>query len=64
MTYDAIIIGAGLGGLAAGAKLAKEGKKVLLFGNLTFLKVPEFYRWIGAGLDIVIPWSGSSPGRK
>ena len=28
--YDAIIIGAGLGGLVAGAKLAKEGKKVFL----------------------------------
>ncbi len=30
MTYDIIIIGAGLGGLTAGAKLSKEGKKVLL----------------------------------
>jgi phytoene dehydrogenase-like protein len=30
MKYDAIIIGAGLGGLTAGAKLAKEGKSVLL----------------------------------
>ena len=30
MTYDAIIIGAGLGGLIAGAKLTKGGKKVLL----------------------------------
>jgi phytoene dehydrogenase-like protein len=30
MKYDAIIIGAGLGGLTCGAKLAKEGKKVLL----------------------------------
>ena len=28
--YDAIIIGSGLGGLVAGAKLAKEGKRVLL----------------------------------
>lgn len=27
MKYDVIIIGAGLGGLTAGAKLAKEGKK-------------------------------------
>ncbi len=26
--YDIIIIGAGLGGLVAGAKLAKEGRKV------------------------------------
>ena len=30
MRYDIIIIGAGLGGLTAGAKLAKEGKRVLL----------------------------------
>ncbi len=30
MKYDIIIIGAGLGGLTAGAKLAKQGKKVLL----------------------------------
>ena len=30
MTYDVIIIGAGLGGLVSGAKLAKQGKKVLL----------------------------------
>ena len=30
MKYDTIIIGAGLGGLTAGAKLAKEGRKVLL----------------------------------
>jgi len=30
MNYDVIIIGAGLGGLTAGAKLAKEGRKVLL----------------------------------
>lgn len=30
MNYDAIVIGAGLGGLTAGAKLAKEGKKVLV----------------------------------
>jgi phytoene dehydrogenase-like protein len=30
MSYDVIIIGAGLGGLTAGAKLSREGKKVLL----------------------------------
>ena len=30
MKFDIIIIGGGLGGLTAGAKLAKEGKKVLL----------------------------------
>ncbi len=30
MKYDIIIIGAGLGGLVAGAKLSKEGRRVLL----------------------------------
>ena len=30
MTYDAIVIGAGLAGLVAGAKLAREEKKVLV----------------------------------
>ncbi len=30
MRYDIIIIGAGLGGLTAGAKLSKEGKRVLV----------------------------------
>jgi len=30
MKYDIIIIGAGLGGLIAGAKLSREGKKVLI----------------------------------
>ena len=30
MTYDVIVVGGGLGGLTAGAKLAREGKKVLL----------------------------------
>jgi all-trans-retinol 13,14-reductase len=30
MKYDVVIIGAGLGGLTAGAKLAREGKKVML----------------------------------
>lgn len=31
MNYDVIVIGAGLGGLTAAAKLAKSGKKVILF---------------------------------
>ena len=30
MKYDVIVIGAGLGGLTAGAKLAREGRKVLV----------------------------------
>lgn len=98
---DAIIIGGGLGGLVSGAKLAKEGKKVLLieqhnipggcatafkrkdyvmevglheidgldkndpkteifsdlkvFDNVEFLRLPEFYRFTNARVDIVIP---------
>jgi len=35
MKYDIIVIGAGLGGLTAGAKLAREGKKVLLIEQHT-----------------------------
>jgi len=30
MRHDVIVVGAGLGGLTAGAKLAREGKKVLV----------------------------------
>ena len=99
--YDVIVIGGGLGGLTAGAKLAREGKKVLLieqhtvpggcattfkrkgflveaglhemdgldpqdpkmeifrelgvFDHLEFIEVPELYRFIHGGTDIVIP---------
>jgi all-trans-retinol 13,14-reductase len=99
--YDIIIIGAGLGGLIAGAKLAREGKKVLLieqhnkpggcattfkrgdftlevglhemdgpsmrdmktkifnelevFGNVEFIKVPEFYYFVSSNIKISIP---------
>lgn len=35
MKYDALIIGGGLGGLTAGAKLSKEGEKVLLIEQHT-----------------------------
>ena len=35
MNYHTIIIGSGLGGLTAGAKLSKEGKKVLLIEQHT-----------------------------
>ena len=101
MHYDVIIIGAGLGGLTAGAKLAKEGKSVLLLeqhdrpggcattfkrkdfimevglhemdglhprdikrrifddiglgDRVSFLPVPEFYRFINERYDLVIP---------
>ena len=101
MVYDVIVIGAGLGGLTAGAKLAKEGKKILLIEQHTipggcattfrrkdlkievglheldgldpgdmklrafqdlgvlehveFVRLPEFYRLVKPGLDIVIP---------
>ena len=103
MKYDIIIIGAGLGGLTAGAKLSKEGKKVLLieqhscpggcattfrrgdltfevglhemdglspgdmktrifteldvFGNIEFVKIPEFYHFVSDHLNITIPHS-------
>jgi len=101
MSYDVIVIGAGLGGLTAGAKLAKEGLRVLLLeqhdrpggcattfkrrdftmevglhemdglhprdikhrifddigldDQVTFLPVPEFYRFINERYDLVIP---------
>ncbi len=101
MKYDIIIIGGGLGGLTAGAKLAREGKSVLLieqhdrpggcattfkrgdltmevglhemdgpspgdmkskifgeldvFGNIEFIRVPEFYHFASDYLNITIP---------
>ncbi len=101
MKYDVIIIGGGLGGLTAGAKLAKEGKDILLleqhdrpggcattfkrrdftmevglhemdglhptdgktkifnelglFDKVTFLPVPEFYRFCNGRTDLVMP---------
>jgi all-trans-retinol 13,14-reductase len=109
MKYDILIIGAGLGGLTAGAKLAKEGKKVLVieqhgkpggcattfqrgdftfevglhemdgpsprdmktrifnelevFGNVEFVKVPEFYRFVSQNTDIIIPHDPSEAAR-
>ena len=54
MNYDVIIIGAGLGGLTAGAKLAREGKKVLLIeqhdragGYATTFKRGDFILEVG-----------------
>ena len=101
MKYDVIVIGAGLGGLTAGAKLAREGKKVLLleqhdrvggcattfkrrgftmevglhemdglhpgdtktrifqelgiFDRVTFLELPDFYRFYNDRQDLVLP---------
>ncbi len=101
MKYDVIVIGAGLGGLTAGAKLAREGMKVLVIeqhsrpggcattfrrgvytlevglhemdgpggrdmknrifteldvtGNVEFIPVPEFYRFIRGDLGVTIP---------
>lgn len=60
--FDAIIIGGGLGGLTAGAKLAKEGKKVCLIeqhyipgGCATTFKRKDFTMEVGLhemdGLD-------------
>ncbi len=61
-TFDAIIIGGGLGGLTAGAKLAKEGKKICLLeqhlipgGCATVFRRKEFTVEVGLhemdGLD-------------
>mgnify|MGYP006283442211 FL=1 len=54
MNYDVIIIGGGLGGLTAGAKLSKEGKKVLLLeqhdrpgGCATTFKRKDFVMEVG-----------------
>lgn len=101
MDYDVIVIGAGLGGLTAGAKLAVEGQKVLvleqhdrpggcattfrrreytmevglhemdglhpedtktrifrdlgIFDRVTFLELPEFYRFYNVRNDLVMP---------
>ncbi|MBU1118603.1 NAD(P)/FAD-dependent oxidoreductase [Patescibacteria group bacterium] len=51
--YDAIIIGAGLGGLVAGAKLAKEGKKILLIEqhNIPGGCATNFKR-VGSSMDV------------
>ncbi len=62
MSFDIIVIGAGLGGLTAGAKLAKEGKKVLAIeqhdrpgGCATTFKRKDFTMEVGLhemdGLD-------------
>ena len=101
MSFDVIVIGAGLGGLTAGAKLAREGQRVLLLeqhdrpggcattfkrrdftmevglhemdglhpkdikhrifadiglgDRVSFLPVPEFYRFMNGRYDLVIP---------
>ncbi len=54
MVYDTIITGGGLGGLTAGAKLAREGKKVLLLeqhdrpgGCATTFKRKDFTMEVG-----------------
>lgn len=64
MKYDIIIIGAGLGGLTAGAKLVREGKKVLLIeqhskpgGCATTFKRGDFILEVG-----LHEMDGPSPG--
>ena len=54
MQYDVIIVGGGLGGLTSGAKLAREGKKVLLLeqhdrpgGCATTFKRKDFTMEVG-----------------
>lgn len=101
MKCDVVIIGAGLGGLTAGAKLAREGKKVIIveqhsvpggcattfrrkgrtievglhemdglhkednkykifhelgvFDNITFLDLPEFYKYRSGDFRCIVP---------
>jgi len=64
MKYDIIIIGSGLGGLTAGAKLSREGKKVLLIeqhdrpgGYATTFKRGDFILEVG-----LHEMDGPSPG--
>jgi all-trans-retinol 13,14-reductase len=58
--YDAIIIGGGLGGLVAGAKLAKEGKKVVLLEqhNIPGGCATNFKR-LGSKMDVGLHEIGS-----
>ena len=58
ISFDTIIIGGGLGGLVAGAKLSKEGEKVLLIeqhsvagGCATTFKRKDFI--VEAGLHAI-----------
>ncbi len=44
-----------LNGLDENEHLYQLYKKLGAFENLTFLKIPEFYRWIKGELDIVVP---------
>ncbi len=69
MQYDIIIIGAGLGGLTAGAKLSGEGKKVLLIeqhnipgGCATTFKRNDFN--IEVGLHMIDGLDNDDPKRK
>ena len=69
MKYDVIIIGAGLGGLTAGAKLAKDGKKVLMIeqhtvpgGCATTFKRKDFI--VEAGLHEMDGLDDGDPKRK
>jgi all-trans-retinol 13,14-reductase len=108
--FDVIIIGGGLGGLVAGSKLAKEGKRVLLIeqhrvvggfattfrrkdytievslhemdgldekdmklnlfeeldvlGNVEFIRVPQFYRFVNKDIDFVMPDSAHEAREK
>ena len=69
MNYDAIIIGAGLGGLTAGAKLAHDGKKVLLIeqhnipgGCATTFKRNDFM--IEVGLHMIDGLDDGDPKQK
>ena len=67
--FDVIIIGGGLGGLTAGAKLSREGKRVLLLeqhsvpgGYATTFRHKEFR--VEAGLHEMDGFGGGNPKQK
>jgi anaerobic glycerol-3-phosphate dehydrogenase len=64
MKYDVIIIGTGLGGLVAGAKLSKEGKKVRSLNNTTKREVVPLHS--GAAISTLkwdyMRWMAYIPG--
>ncbi len=63
MSYDAIIVGAGLGGLLAGAKLAKSGRRVLILEKNPHIGGTSYIFRRGAYFFPMGPLSFSYPGR-
>lgn len=63
MSYDAIIVGAGLGGLLAGAKLAKSGRRVLILEKKPHIGGTSYIFRRGDYFFPMGPLSFSNPGR-